>query len=1289
MKYIICLLSTFLLFGILYAGGGHNHHVLVRPDGSMWAWGSNEFGQLGTGDNSPSTSPLEIGSGNVWTQVSRGQFHNIALDEFGRIWTWGLNKRGQLGTSDFVDRNIPTMLAGLRGYTKVVAGAYHSVALKNDGSIKAWGENKVGQLGDGTNLHANSPVTIISISNVKDIAAGAQHTLAIKTDGTLHSWGSNGYGQLGSGTDRNSPAQVGMDNDWQMVGAGLQSSSALKPGGNVYVWGKNYNGQLGIGSKVNQMTPVLGGPDVDGMDAGAKHAILNSLANGTFVAGSNVFNQLGAGVEKNDIANTAPISPAMGWGLVEAGEYHNILESGNGEIYSFGRNNKGQTGVGYMSESSPLTNIFGPMSRFRNEYSIQFDGVDDYIQTSQTTGLSADDAFSLSAWVKNDNNGGTQFVLCNQLNSSPYSGFELYVGGTGEVLFSMRGTGSVTTDYIHTNTAANTITDQWHHVTLTYSGNRSANGVKIYIDGVNKNLNIVHDLLSGTGTPTNLNIGSRAGAVFYFPGYIDDISVFDHVLNDQEVSNLYNNSLASDLSMFSSSANLIGWWRMGDGDSYPTVKDHSGQSNDGTMTNMTGNAIVPTYPGFNKNAVSFDGVDDYISVGDVLNFERTDAFSISTWVKTIDSSTENVLITNQATSGVGYKTLFNGSTGSLIFEIKNTHPTNSLSVNNNTETYNDGNWHHLLFTYDGSSLASGAKIYVDGLSVSLNVASDTLTSSILNTDNLQFGVQGGGVNNFDGSQDEISIWNKELTPTEVSEIYAGNTHINLKKTSMSDNLVGWWRMGDGDVSPVIKDHSISQNDGTMVNSPTIAYAEGVSPKPFQIKIDTTQTTNATNTFILPLKTGENYNFTVEWGDGSSNIISSASFPSNGFQHAYAVDGTYTLSIYENVVGGFPTIYFNNTGDRFGLLEIVAWGTNKWKSLDNSFYGCSNMDITATDGHLANTKSVTSLQAAWNGCSSMTNFAMIDTSNVTNMSSAWFQCSSLTSFPQIDTSKVTNMDSTWYQNTSLTSFPALNTSNVLGFNSSWSGCSGLTSFPQIDTSGANSVDNGWYQCSSLTSFPMIDTSNVTNFNGAWSGCSGLTSFPQIDTSSGTLLSLAWNGCSGLTSFPLIDTSNATDLNNAWNGCVSLTSFPSISSDNVTNLQGAWMNCSSLSSFPAINTSNVTSVENAWQGCNGLTTFPALDTAKVTSFLSAWSGCSGLTSFPLISMANLTNGGLVFNGVTLSTNSYSNLIINIELYNNNNSVTFDGGFSQLTPTGDTAKQALINDHTWTITDGGLAP
>jgi hypothetical protein len=171
---------------------------------------------------------------------------------------------------------------------------------------------------------------------------------------------------------------------------------------------------------------------------------------------------------------------------------------------------------------------------------------------------------------------------------------------------------------------------------------------------------------------------------------------------------------------------------------------------------------------------------------------------------------------------------------------------------------------------------------------------------------------------------------------------------------------------------------------------------------------------------------------------------------------------------------------------------------------------------------------------------------------------------------------------------------------------------------------------------------------------------------IDTSAGTAFSYTWSGCTSLTSFPLLDFTAATSL--------------------IRTRQG----CSGLTSFPLIVVPVCTSFFVTWYGCTGLTSFPLIVFSGVTTFGYTWYNCTGLNAydFPLINMHAMTSGGFCFYGVTLSTTSWSNLLINIEANNSNTGVAFHGGTSLYNVAGGVARADLIADHTWTITDGGAA-
>src|SRR6056297_3464191 len=132
-------------------------------------------------------------------------------------------------------------------------------------------------------------------------------------------------------------------------------------------------------------------------------------------------------------------------------------------------------------------------------------------------------------------------------------------------------------------------------------------------------------------------------------------------------------------------------------------------------------------------------------------------------------------------------------------------------------------------------------------------------------------------------------------------------------------------------------------------------------KDFVIKVDTTNAGSASDTMIIPTDdVGTAYDCTVDWGDGDSNDYTGAA-PT--IQHTYASGGIKTITI----SGTFPTIKFDDGGDKDKLIEIVNWGAVGWVSFNNAFYGCSNLVKT---GGYSDTSSVTNMRYMFSGCSSV-------------------------------------------------------------------------------------------------------------------------------------------------------------------------------------------------------------------------------------------------------------------------------------------------------------------------------
>jgi len=232
----------------------------------------------------------------------------------------------------------------------------------------------------------------------------------------------------------------------------------------------------------------------------------------------------------------------------------------------------------------------------------------------------------------------------------------------------------------------------------------------------------------------------------------------------------------------------------------------------------------PSVSYFSNSSVRFNQSgtiqNEYITMGDVaeLSFERTDAFSISCWFRTTGHSSSTQIVSKRESGGNnrGYGIQLQPD-GLVAWRLVNDSVSNNRLDKITTAAFDDGNWHHCIVTYDGSSSAAGANIYIDGALQTVTTEFDALSATINTT--AEFSISGrnaGAAEEFFGSISDVSVFNKELSASEVTTIYNGGNPADII-TSGVDGYVGYWRMGDGDTYPTITDSSASGNDGTMTN----------------------------------------------------------------------------------------------------------------------------------------------------------------------------------------------------------------------------------------------------------------------------------------------------------------------------------------------------------------------------------------------------------------------------------------------------------------------------------------
>ena len=232
--------------------------MAVKDDGTVWAWGLNDQGQLGDGTSTNSNLPVQVSGLTGVTSVAGGAYyHSLALKNDGTVWGWGYGFYGQLGNGANANSSVPVEVL-LTGVTAIAAGGHHSLALLSDGTVRAWGQNEFGTLGDGTNTDSNTPVPSGSLSGITAIASPVDVSLAPADDGTVWAWGRNFFGEFGDGTTTGSnvPVAVSAFSNISAIAGGEFHTLALKNDGTVWGCGRNFEGQLGNGTNLDSTVPT-------------------------------------------------------------------------------------------------------------------------------------------------------------------------------------------------------------------------------------------------------------------------------------------------------------------------------------------------------------------------------------------------------------------------------------------------------------------------------------------------------------------------------------------------------------------------------------------------------------------------------------------------------------------------------------------------------------------------------------------------------------------------------------------------------------------------------------------------------------------------------------------------------------------------------------------------------------------------------------------------------------------------------------------------------------------------
>ena len=282
---------------------GYTHACAIKRDGTLWCWGDNVAGQLGNGETKTRTTPVLVRHPTGWSAVSAGDGFTCAVGETGSLWCWGADALGQLGNGG-PGRNEtrPERIGGATTWSSLSLGLKWGCGLHTDGTAWCWGDGAGGVLGNGSQRSSYRPTSVRGGGTWSTLSAGDNTTCGVSasTAGSLWCWGSNDHGALGiggHGGKRLVPAQVGTWRDWTTVSAAGSSACGVRSTGTLWCWGDDHDGQLGFRHQRPVQLPTRVGSTATWtqVSVGQVHTLGIHRALGGWAWGANHDGELGDG----------------------------------------------------------------------------------------------------------------------------------------------------------------------------------------------------------------------------------------------------------------------------------------------------------------------------------------------------------------------------------------------------------------------------------------------------------------------------------------------------------------------------------------------------------------------------------------------------------------------------------------------------------------------------------------------------------------------------------------------------------------------------------------------------------------------------------------------------------------------------------------------------------------------------------------------------------------------------------------------------------------------------------
>lgn len=582
----------------------------------------------------------------------------------------------------------------------------------------------------------------------------------------------------------------------------------------------------------------------------------------------------------------------------------------------------GKGNRGTMTNMDPATDwVTGRVGK-----ALDFDGTDDYVAIGGSSSIySMTTDLSVFAWIRTTDTSWEAF-----------SGGESDDGGWGLASFSsIGGTGQLTPSIgnVWRTSGHTAINDgQWHHVGYTLSS-ASGGTLQFYLDGAPDG-SAITSAGAHNGSGSGIRMGSDSLSQFELDGELDEARIYNRALSSAEVAALYaitNRSVAKPRY----NDGLVFYAPLDDGEG-TTARNYGSSGVRGVMTDFALTGSTSNWVSGQRNgALNFDGTNDFVNFGNHSSLYLRSNLSIFTWIKTSTPYKSVISWGSGGTGGVangqygiGTFGALCGGAGRLTAYISGVWRCGGTSVT-------DGNWHHVGYT-----LASNGDLqfYFDGATDGAVISTGSQFSAGANN-NLVFGddSSAGSVFAYNGSLDEVRIYNRVLSTAEVAELYADTGHRKRKLSTSSEgsigstNLVAWHTFDGAHLNTTTStDRSASGNHGTLGNGPLPRVGKVGQALRFDGSDDRVVTKQnpsglgyGTGDFswfawIYPERVNDSYE--MIWAQGSSGIpylavrdnilhfylsttyeTSAGYITANTWQHVGIVRSAGTLTLYKNGV----------------------------------------------------------------------------------------------------------------------------------------------------------------------------------------------------------------------------------------------------------------------------------------------------------------------------------------------------------------------------------------------------